>query len=327
MATAFDQLDEDRILAKIEKALRLSENNPNEQEAATALRMAQQMADAYNIDIEGIRSKSGGKAGARKDDLFPGGLYAYQRSLYEAIAKLNHCLYWAKKGLRYGQKYQHRLVGSHINVMLSKQMGEYLQGVVERLARDYMDNDPKRYFTKEAHLFREGVVDRVVDKLNKKREEDLAEAKRRKAEEAARSGHPGATGNALVLIDDVALRERAANYDFQYGEGAWARATARQAEREAAQRAAQAAYEAWAKANPAEFARQQAEKAEEEAKRWREWEKREERNAARRKGVSRPSKPTKYDEAAYWDGHDAGRDVSLDRQVEGGTKGFIGGGR
>lgn len=327
MATAFNsETDEDRILAKIEKALRLAENNPSEAEAATAMRMAQQMADAYNIDIEGIRSKSGAKAGARKDDLFPGGLYAYQRNLYEAIAKLNHCLYWAKKGLSRGQKYQHRLVGSKVNVMLTRQMGEYLQGVVERLARDYVSNDPTQYFTKEAHLFREGVVDRVIEKINTKREADLAEAERRKAEEAARSRHPGAaTANALVLIDDVVQREREANYDFQYGEGAWAKAQARRAEREEAQRKAQEEYEAWAKANPVEFARQQSEKAEEQARQWREYLKREEKLAKRRRQpAERRERPSKYDHDAYWDGNSAGADVSLDRQVEGGAKGFIG---
>jgi hypothetical protein len=323
MATSFDDTAEAKILAKIEKALRLSENNPNEAEAATALRMAQQLADAYNIDIEGIRSKSGGASAKRHDDLFPGGLYPYQRNLYNAIAKLNHCLYWARRGLGRGQKYQHRLVGSHVNVLMTKQMGEYLQGVVERLARDYVGNDPKLYFTKEAHLFREGVVDRIIDKINDKRKADLEDAKRRKAEEAARSRHPAAAGNALVLIDDVVQREAAANYDFLHGEGAWARMKAREAEREERQRKAAAEYEAWAKANPEEFARQQAEEAERQAKWWREYEKREARNAARRKGVSRPSKPGKYDSAAYWDGNDAGRDVSLDRQVEGGAKGFL----
>lgn len=326
MATAFNnETDEDRILAKIEKALRLAENNPSEAEAATAMRMAQQMADAYNIDIEGLRARGDGKAAKREDDLFPGGLYPYQRNLYEAIAKLNHCLYWAKKGLRRGDKYRHRLVGSKVNVMLTKQMGQYLQQTVERLARDYMGNDPKLYFTKEAHHFREGVVDRVIQKIDAKRREDLEEAKRRKTEEAARSRHPGAaTANALVLIDDVVVREREANWDFQYGEGSWARMQAEKAAREERQRKAQEEFEAWVKANPAEHARQQAAAAEENAKYWREQEKREARNAARRKGVAyRPSRPTKYDSDAYYDGQDAGKDVSLDRQVEGGTKGLL----
>jgi hypothetical protein len=309
--------DIDKVMERIRKLLRVSEGKANEHESTVALQLAQQMADAHNIDIAGVK---GSKAGERDDSLFPGGLYQYQRSLYEAIALLNHCLYWSRKGLQKGEKYKHRLVGSKVNVLLTRQMAEYLQSTIERITREeYCGGDPIRYFKKDAHYFREGMVDRIVDKIREKRREQEAEDRRRKAEESARANHPGSTANALVTIDDVSQREAEANYDFLYGEGAWAKQQAARAEREARAKAAAEAYEQWKKANPEEYARQQAELAAQNAEYW----KREERNAKRRKGRLTSYKPTKYDSGAYWDGNDRGASVGLDRQVDGGSKGYL----
>jgi hypothetical protein len=346
MATQFNNdAEEERVLRQIEKALRLADDHrTDEKTAAVALATAQRLADAFNIDIAGMRNGEAaggiGKAAPRDDSVFPGGLYPYQRKLYEHIALLNHCLYWNRKGLQRGEKYKHRLVGSKVNVLMAKQMGEYLQSTVERLAREYAGH-PSRYFTRDTHAFREGVVDRVIDKIRAKRHEDMQEAKRRKAEEQARANHPGAaTSNALVLIDDVVQREEEANYDFQYGEGAWAKKKAKEAQwaadlaaRIEAQRKAQEEYAEWERNNPEEAAQRRAEEAaraaaqaEEDRKYWEKEAKRQARNAARRKGVTR-YRETREDKVqsrqGYWDGQSAGSKVSLDRQVEGGAKGYL----
>lgn len=322
MATDGD-IDLDKVMRRIEKLMRTAEGKANEHEAALALQMAQRMADAYNIDIAGVNTT--GKTDARQEDIFPGGLYPYQRTLYEAISTLNHCLYWSRKGIQRGEKYRHRVVGSKVNVLLTRQMADYLQSTVERITRsEYCHNVANTYFTKNAHLFREGMVDRIVEKINRQRAEDLADAKRRKTEEQARSNHPGAaTGNALILVDDVIERERIANYDFLYGEGAWAKAMAERAEREERQRKVAAEYEEWKRTHPEEWAAEQARQAEENAKYYRE----EARKAKRRKGqvyrYRESASDRKYYSSAYQAGSDRGREVSLSRQVDGGAKGGL----
>jgi hypothetical protein len=328
-----DQDDVEVIERRIEKLLKLAEGREGEPEAAAALQKAQSLADAWNIEIAGIQ---GSKPGKREDNLFPGGLYPYQRALYEAIAKLNHCLYWSRKGLQRGEKYKHRIVGSKVNVLLTRQMAEYLQSTVERITRqEFCNGDPKLFFIKDAHYFREGIIERIVEKIHAKRREEEAERQRRKAEEAARASHPAYSGggNALITIDDVAQREEEANYDFQYGEGAWARKKAREAEyaaelarRQEEARQRQAELEKWRRENPVEAAELDRKEAEENAKWWAEEEKRRRRNAARRKGSYRSlgsSKPSKEDSDAYWAGRDRGKDIGLDRQVGGGAKGLL----
>jgi hypothetical protein len=262
------------------------------------------MADAYNVDIEGLRQKGedAGYSKRREDEIFKGGLYPHQRNLFDAVAKLNHCLYWYMPGTGKGQKYQHRLVGSKINVMLAKQMGDYLQSTVERLAREWV-GDPSLYFTRSAHSYRRGVVDRLIRTINEKRREDAAEAK-------AKAARAPVGGNQLVTLDDVARREEEANYDFLYGEGVWAKAQARMAEWLKRQEEAREAMKEWEAANPEEAARQKAEAEREEAKRV----KAEERNAKRRKGRVPPK--SKLDFEAYWDGHLAGAKVRLDKQID-----------
>lgn len=301
-------MDDDKILDRIEKLLRLARNNPNEHEAESALKMAQSIADAHNIDIASVKSS---KAGQRSDKRMGGGLYPYQRTLFKNIAELNHCMYWHEKGLTKGAKYEHRLLGSKLNVMLAQQMAEYLQDTVEAITRtQFCGGDAKRYFTKDAHIFREGMVDRICVTIQRKRREDKAEQERRNAERKAHGE------NALVVIDDVARREEAANYDYLHGEGAWDALQARAAERQRQHEEAMARFEQWKIDNPEEWAKVEAERKAEQEKWAREWEKKQRRREAR--GTSAPrTKRTKYDNAAYWEGHSAGEKVRLDKQVDG----------
>ncbi len=314
------------IERRIEKLLKLAEGREGEPEAIAAMQKAQSLADAWNIEIAGIK---GSKPGKREDNLFPGGLYPYQRMLYEAIAKLNHCLYWSRKGLQKGEKYKHRIVGSKVNVLLTRQMADYLQSTVERITRtEFCRGDSTQYFTKDAHFFREGMIERIVEKIHQKRAEEEQERQRRKAEEAARASHPAYSGggNALVTIDDVAERERIANYDFQYGEGAWARRVAREAELREQARIRAEELERWKQENPEEWLAQERAREEQRRKDYEEWEKREARNAKRRRSVTsfRTTKAdAKYNSDAYYSGRDRGKDVGLDKQVSGGPKGYI----
>lgn len=316
-----DNQDLTRTMERIRKLMSVAERDTtNEGEATNALSLAQQLADAYNIDIAGIKTS---KPGERADDVFPGGLYPYQRKLYQAIAELNHCVYWSRKGLQRGEKYKHRLLGSKVNVMLVRQMTEYLQGTVETITRkDYCGGIPQEFFRKDAHLFREGMVDRIVDRITVKQAEEERERKRKADEQAAQSGN---TANALVTLDDVRERERAANYDYQHGEGAWQAIIDARNERARQAEAAAAKYEQWKKDHPVEYAEEVAKAAVANAKWAREYEKQKQRSRRKEPPAPRPSRQDeKYYSRAYNAGAQAGEKVGLDKQVEGSTvKGLI----
>ena len=119
------------VEAKIEKLLRMAAGGANENESAVALQLAQKLADAHNLDIGTI-----GKTGARADHKINKGLYPYQRTLYSALAELNHCKCWVEKGLRRGQSYQTRLLGSKMNVAVVQNMADYLEAAVNHMVRD-----------------------------------------------------------------------------------------------------------------------------------------------------------------------------------------------
>lgn len=307
------------VEAKIEKLLRVADGAANENESAVALQMAQKLADAHNLDIGTI-----GKTGARKDQRLNKGLYKYQRTLYSAMADLNHCKAWISKGLVKGSSYTIRLLGSKVNVTTTTVMCDYVEDVANRLVRENFASN--KYFSKDAHLFREGVIDRMVYRIKERRREEEAERLRAKREQEARMQHPGAaTENAIVLISDVAEAEAKANYDYLYGEGAWDAAQQRLREAEERRRVAAEEYRQWELANPEEVAKRQAE-----------LERQQEKDRKRRERLDRQAekrrqeridrfgydpqdyrgKPTKYDSEAYWRGSDAGSKVNIDQQID-----------
>lgn len=311
------QPDNASVEDKIEKLLRMADGNANENEAATALRLAQKLADAHNLDLGQI-----GKTGSRKDRDIAKGLYMYQRTLYEELGRLNHCKVWIVKGIRAGEKYKTRLLGSKVNVTIVCQLADYLEDVANRMVRERWS--AQQYFSKDAHLFREGMIDRMVERIKERRKEEEAEREREKREQQARQGHPGAaTENAIVLISDVAKAEEKANYDYENGEGAWDRKEARQAEwlanYHAKQDAALAEAAAWELAHPEEAARQKAEKAKADARAQREYdarERRREKSGYYDRVYNRMDKrDEKYSSHAYRSGRDTGSTVNLDDQI------------
>lgn len=309
---------------KIEKLLRMADGNANENEAATALRLAQKLADLHNLDIGQI-----GKTGSRKDADLSKGLYKYQRTLYEQLGELNHCKVWITKGLTKGSKYKTRLLGSKVNVAIVCRLADYLEDVTNRMARERYTH--QQYFSKDAHLFREGMIDRMVERVKERREAEEAERRREKREQEARMRHPGASSeNAIVLIEDVAKAEEKANYDYQHGEGAWDRKEARIAEyraqwaKEAEERRqlavkADEEYQQWRLDHPAEAARQdreaEREKRREEAKDRARERRREQTGYYDRVYERYDRQREKFYDPAYQAGRGVGDTVGLDDQV------------
>jgi hypothetical protein len=299
----------DKIIERIQKLLALAGNNPNENEASVAAAKAQELMEEYNISELHLNRKSGHSA-ARSDVKKSGGLYQWQRKLWEEVSKLHFCVYWSIKGLQKGAKYEHRILGSKVNVLSAELMANYLQDTVERLARERVNNQGALYFTKDSIAYREGLADRLTDRLRTLRWEKERDARAAKA--------AAGTANALTILD-VADAERDANDDYIHGEGYSARRRAQQAEWAARYAKMEADKKAWREANPELAAAQDAaEKAAQEK-----WDREQERKARareRRREQSgyyyREPKDNKRS-YSYYDGYRDGNNISLDKQVDG----------
>lgn len=160
----------ENIIRKIEALLNV--NGCTEAEAEARLAKAQELLERHNLDMANI----GGKPESRKDQKRKGGLYTWQRNLWKAVAELNFCYYSAIRGLARGSSYEHRIIGSHANVIATEVMAKYLQETVERLAQDWAKaNFYKSVFVREAIAYREGMTNRLSERLQARRDELVAE--------------------------------------------------------------------------------------------------------------------------------------------------------
>jgi hypothetical protein len=308
--------DIEAVIAKVRKLLALAGNNTNEAEAASAAQKAQDLLEAYNLDMATVNEKTRTFA-AREDTRTGGGLYKWQRALWYATATLNFCRYSYIRGNKAGGTYEHQLIGSKANVIGARIMAEYLEGVTERLARKWVaENHPgKSIFIKDAIAYREGLAGRLTNRLWTKRWEHLKTEEERIKQERARNLSAGVdTQNALVL-QDVINTEEDLNMDYLYGYEPGTSAK-RRVENEARRVAAEAAAEEelvkfrqWEKDHPEE-ARKLAEKEAEELR----------KSNERYFRTARPKKPTaeelRRNTPAYREGWRKGEDVQIERQVD-----------
>lgn len=305
------------VSEKVRKLLALANGNDNEHQAEAAANKARELLEAHNLDMAHISKDSGNGYAPRDKQVLRGGLYSWQRDLWNMTATLNFCKYWYIRGNRVGSQYEHELLGSKVNVIATRLMAQYLQDTVERLAREWMrDNRPGlSIFTKEAIAYREGITSRLVMRMWNLRNERLKEdADRIKAERANNAAHGVFTENALVLADVISTEEDL-NTDHVYGwpPGTAARkrkereAKAEQADREAAELLKQ--QEEYDAAHPEEAARRKAkEKAESDA-RWKAY-----ANKTYRSRKATPEEERRR-MASFGQGYDKGGEISLDKQV------------
>lgn len=315
----------EKIIARVRKLL--STTGRTEAETATFAAKAQELLAAYNLDMASVGQ--GSDDGKREDARQRGGMYIYERELWNAIAQLNFCYYFTtrsrmkNKAGKLQWSFVHRVVGRTVNTMGSKVMAEYLQGAIERICRERFPLN-NQFFMREAVAFREGMSDNISRRLWNRRREVLneQEAKKQEAEERAKAS--GVNAAFALTLADVKDKEEIGNYDFLHGEGAWARKqqrsenwdrqyAERRAKEAAAEAAADAAYAAWAAANPAEAAK---EAAKEKARAAVAERKASQRNANRRERYRAPSARERRQNSDYYDdGYQKGSDVSLDQQV------------
>ena len=306
---------DDKLIRRIEALL--NTKGCTEAEAEARVAKAQELLEKYNLDLATVS----GTGNARKDQQRKGGLYTWQRNLWKAVAELNFCYYLSIKGLGRGTTYQHRLIGSHANVIATEHMAQYLQETVERLAQQWAkDNYYKSVFVREAIAFREGMTSRLSERLRQRREQIVTEARQeaeRKKQEAHRNA--AAPGTTALTIVDVISSEADFNNDYLNG---WELGTT------ARNRAEQEArYQAWKRENEAKRAamtdeEKAAEKAQLDA-----WLAKAQKDAARRQArrnktppTPRYRKPTAEEErmqmGSYYEGRAKGDTVGIDSQAE-----------
>ncbi len=298
----------DTVLEKIKKLLNLAAKNPNEAEASAALAKAQGYMEQWNL-TEGDVERAEGDSGKRQEEMVEGGFYRYQQELWEAIAELNFCMYWSQQFLRergpdgcrrdkqgriarVGRR--HRLLGSKLNVATTIAMAGYLEKAIERITKEEF---PGRKLDNYVMSFRQGVSYRLCEKLEDRRRDNL-QKEAQAAEEA--TNRAGVSTSTALTISSVKEREEQANFDHEYGEGAWAAKKVRRAEAAEEARERAEAYTKWAAENP------------KEAK---------EKEEKRQKALDRMRKSAGNERfggvhgGAFWRGADAGKKIGIDPQA------------
>lgn len=203
------------VIERVKKLLALAQGNANENEAASASAMAQKLMEDHNIDMAVLGKSGKGTQGARSDKKEKGGLYGWQRDLWKACAELNMCVYWSIKGLERGSVYEHRVLGSEVNVLATKLMAEYLEQTTNRLAQDKAKRDGYRSpFVRELIAYREGIASRLVERLRDLRRERIENDERKKREAAAAASHPSAAPGTSIVLADVIQSEDDLNTDY-----------------------------------------------------------------------------------------------------------------
>jgi len=323
MAASLDDLSPAQLktLQTAEKLFRLAGKNPNKHEAEQAMAKGMKLLEDLNLDMSVIE-QGGTERVKRSDEKMAGGLYRWQRDIWEALAKLHFCYYWSqynydpdkvnkyqtrKAGTKVmgGFRFEHRLVGRTVNVVATRNMAQYLEQVVERLVRDHLHHDATQFWTNYATSFRQGVAEEITNKIYQRRQDMLREEQikaHEAAERAAASGMADASTSRALTLSSVVKQEQEANHDFLYGEGDWARREARIAVAAKRQAEAEAEYTKWAADHPEEAQKMEAEQ----------------RKNARRTpwnyGMG-GGRADNRDYSAYKAGREAGKSVSLDQQA------------
>lgn len=221
---------QDSLIEKIKKLFALAQrknNNDgstNEAEASAAMAMAQQLLTKYNLDVKTIQDSEKKDSAAtasgprEKRQVKRSAMYRWQQTFWGRLAKVNYCFHWTvevtepRKDNPYRKVKRHVVLGSEANVAVVTVMGEYLTETIERL----LPYDNREALSNSAISWREGCAERLIQRV----EENCRKMKENGFDVE------GAQCTALA-VQDLYEKEYAANYDFQYGAGAYASMQAR----------------------------------------------------------------------------------------------------
>ncbi len=326
--------EQQAILSKVEKLMRLAAKNANENEAAAATAKAMELLAAYNLEHVSIDiNKDSGK---RAEESLVGGFYQFERDLWRAVSELNFVWYFTrlkyikdeergtlripgfskKEMLTKKYTHQHVLIGKIVSIAITRATAGSLLQTIERLTKVRIVELNVAPRSSWAVSFRRGIAERVIEKLEQKRS-DFLEAEEKQAAKAAKAAREaGSNVETALTLANVKEQEDEGNYDFIHGQGAWAQKRKDELEwrqrRAEARAKAEAEFTAWAKAHPEEAAKQERE----ENARLR-------RNANQRRGRWSSGPSFKGDWAAYSMGREVGKNVGISTEVDSSKKGLL----
>lgn len=320
------------VIEKIKKLFAMAQRHKNndgssnEAEATAAMSRAQELLAKYNLDMAMIQDSpeqqvTNNATGKReKVKVKRSAMYKWQQHLWKALAEANFCWHWVvdTTEFRWGKDRRvkrHVILGSEANVVIVQMMGDYISETIERLV---LENYSKaESLSSSANAWREGCAARLIERIQER------------AEEMKRKGFTSEGSSCTALaVQDLHEKEYAANYDAQYGAGAYARMKKQQADYEAGRAAREKRWADERKRRQEEEARRLAgetpeqrerrEKAEakaqakEAAASARYWER--QQHKAYRESVRR----ARRDMVAYAKGSSAAENINLDSQVSSG---------
>lgn len=322
----------DSVIRKIQLLFQMAQrktNNDgssNEAEALSAMAKAQELLTKYNLDLHVVQGTTVERGAAEieqkreKQQFARTAMYRWQQSLAKAICKANFCFHWVVEttdewqitgGMRKKHDHprkvkRHVILGKTANAKVAELMYEYLVDTVER-SIPYTGSER---LSRSANSWREGCAERLIERIKEKAE---------RMKQAAAGATEEEKSTALA-VQDLHEKEYAANYDAQYGAGAYARNKAQEAkwqqqwaderkrreEEHAAMLAGETPKERAAREK--KESREAGKQAARDAKYWDRFYAKQEREEARR------------DIAAYTRGHKKGGEINLDSQVNGGSE-------
>lgn len=177
------------IIEKIQKLLALGGNNPNENEATNATRMAMDLLAKYNLSMSEIQDAD--TEVVSHEDYKPGGksFPTWKTILLNAICKAHFCKIILRPGTG-----TYIIIGKETNRVTSKMMFTYLCNVIDFETKQYLkDKDYDRSYGKtQGNAFRVGMAKRLESRLQEKQQEIIRESKQ----------------TALVRVDPYTLSVR-----------------------------------------------------------------------------------------------------------------------
>lgn len=214
------------VIARIRKLMALTvQRGASEAEAEIATGHVQRLLAEHNLSMAAVEASGGssGEHGRRTKETFSRRqVYKWQRDLMTAVAELNFCVAFPRWESRTGGPDifdGYDLIGRIDNVATCRLMFDYLLHSIERLAREYVNNDPTQFFTRTAHSFKEGCSTRLTERLFDKHREIVEEQERKAREEQAAARHPAAASSNLpaIILKDIVQSEKDLNEDLRRG--------------------------------------------------------------------------------------------------------------
>jgi hypothetical protein len=157
------------IIEKIRKLRAMTtERGATEDEAIAAQRAVFTLLAKFNLSISEVESKSANESRAVGQEKIASGLFAWEKLLYQAVARLNFCEY-----LR-GHNRTHIIIGSPANTIASREMAAYLVETVCKLAESAAKAEPAKTRWGFMHAFRQGCSTRLRERIEEMRAEAIA---------------------------------------------------------------------------------------------------------------------------------------------------------